>query len=86
MVNCYTHVRFNAPNINSQPFVLRTEAEMEDISARFGTHKKSWSFGNLSITPLICSSYSKICSSQIYKSNKLDLHHTWNDDCISYME
>eukprot|EP01084_Bolivina_argentea_P250273 419260_1 len=33
---------------------------MDDISAKFGTYKKSWSFGNLSITPLICSSYSNI--------------------------
>ena len=57
---CYQHVSFQAPNTNSQPFVLRIEAEIDDISTKFGTFTKSWGFGNLTITPLICSSYSNI--------------------------
>eukprot|EP01084_Bolivina_argentea_P242125 406289_1 len=33
---------------------------MDDISTKFGSYKKSWGFGNLSIAPLICSSFSNI--------------------------
>eukprot|EP01084_Bolivina_argentea_P250271 419255_1 len=57
---CYTHVRFEAPNTNSQPFVLRIESEIDDISTKFGTYKKTWGFGNLTITPLYCQSFSNI--------------------------
>eukprot|EP01084_Bolivina_argentea_P263165 445311_1 len=58
---CYTHVTFQAPNTNSQPFVLKIEAQIDDISTKlFGTYKKSWGFGNLTITPLICSTFSNI--------------------------
>ena len=57
---CYQHVTFQTPNTNSQPFVLRIESEIDDISTKFGSYVKSWGFGNLSITPLICSSFSNI--------------------------
>eukprot|EP01084_Bolivina_argentea_P079578 144327_1 len=57
---CYTHVRFQAPHTISQPFVIRIDAEIDDMSTKFGTYSKSWGFGNLTITPLICSEFSNI--------------------------
>eukprot|EP01084_Bolivina_argentea_P119737 212275_1 len=57
---CSTHVRFQAPNTLSQPFVIRIASELDDISTKFAEYKKSWSFGNLTITPLICAEYSNI--------------------------
>eukprot|EP01084_Bolivina_argentea_P187176 322472_1 len=33
---------------------------MDDISTKFGSYTQSWGWGNLSITPLICSSFSNI--------------------------
>ena len=57
---CKTHVRFQAPNTVGQPFVLRVESELEDISTKLGTYKKSWGIGNLTIRPLICAEFSNI--------------------------
>ena len=58
---CMTHVRFEAPNTNSQPFVLQIEAQIDDVSlTKSGQYTKMWGFSNLTITPLICSSFSNI--------------------------
>eukprot|EP01083_Nonionella_stella_P094600 265479_1 len=53
---CSSHISFEVPNTNAQPFVLQVSAQIDDISASI----KSWGFGNLSITPLRCANFSNI--------------------------